>query len=343
MPANLSADLLADRLLDAQVAWLLGRLTGPGLTDRIAEDVDDLLLTGSKLPLGEVATADDIKAVAHLLFTNVPPSTAASTLVGVAADVAYDGPAERFTLADLIDREHVESLADEVLGMTDLAERFLDDLTESPLLAALASRFVGRIVNDVVAMNQAVADKIPGLGSLVSFGTGAAGKVLGAADKGFQQVLGDTAGKGAAFAMRRLNKVVIETLKDPSTREAVLEVFDLYADKPVVRLDQLGSREDATRVAGLLQDIVIAGAPTEPVLALVDALVDGFFATYGEHPVSALLEDLDLTRDDLVTHATAIVPRILEKAAAAGELERLLRARLEPFFASPEVAAILAD
>jgi len=342
MPPASSAASTANRLLDAQVTWLLGRLTGPGLTDRIAEDVDDLLLTGSKLPLGEVATAADIKAVAHLLFTNVPPSTAASTLVGVAADIAYDGPADRFTLADLIDREHVESLADEVLGMTDLAERFLDDLTESPLVAALASRFVGRIVNDVVAMNQAVADKIPGLGSLVSFGTGAAGKVLGAADKGFQQVLGDTAGKGAAFAMRRLNKVLVETLKDPGTRDAVLEVFDLYADKPVVRLDQLGSREDATRVAGLLQDIVIAGAPTEPVLALVDALIDGFFATYGEHPVSALLEDLDLTRDDLVAHATAIVPRVLEQAKESGELERLLRARLEPFFASPEVAAILA-
>jgi len=341
MPPTSSATSVADRLLDAQVAWLLDRLTGPGLTDLIAEDVDDLLLTGSKLLLGDLVTPEDIKEVARLLVTNVPPSTAATTLVGVAADVAYDGPAERFTLADLIDREHVESLADEVLGMTDLAEKFLDQLTESPLVATLSSRFVGRIVNDVVQMNQAVADKIPGLGSLVSFGAGAAGKVIGAADKGFQQVLGDTAGKGATFAMRRLNKVVVETLKDPTTKDAVLEVFDLYADKPVVRLDQLGSREDAARVAGLLQDIVIAGAPTAPVLALVDALIDGFFTTYGEHPVSALLDDLDLGRDDLVAHATAIVPRILDQARDSGELERLLRARLAPFFASPEVAAIL--
>lgn len=333
----------ADRLLDAQISWLLGRLSGPGLPDLIAEDVDDLLLSGSKLSLGDLVTPQDIKEVARLLVTTVPPSTAASTLVGVAADVAYDGPAERFTLADVIDREHVESLADEVLGMTDLAEKFLDQLTESPLVATLSSRFVGRIVNDVVQMNQAVADKIPGLGSLVSFGTGAAGKVMGAADKGFQQVLGDTAGKGATFAMRRLNKVLIETLKDPTTKDAVLEVFDLYADQPVVRLEQLGSREDATRIAGLLQDIVIAGAPTEPVMALVDALIDGFFVTYGEHPVSALLDDLDLTRDDLVVHATAIVPRILDRAHDSGEFERLLRTRLEPFFASPQVAAILAD
>jgi hypothetical protein len=332
---------VAGRLLDAQVGWLLGRLTGPELPSVIGQEVDDLLAAGSGIPLNKLLGAAEIKDIARLLLDKVPASTAASTLVQVAADVAYAGPAEQFTLADLIDRDHVASLTDEVLGNADLAERFLDSLTESPLVATLASRFVGRIVSDVVQMNQAMADKIPGVGSLVSFGTSAAGKMFGAADKQLQQVLGDTAGKSAVFAMRRLNKIVVETLKDPGTRDAVLEVFDLYADKPVTRLDQLGTRDDARRVAGLLQDIVIAGAPTPPVLALIDALVDGFFATYGEHPVTVLLDELAITRDDLVTHATAIAPGLLAAAQESGELERLLRARLEPFFASPEVAAIL--
>ena len=335
-------DDLAGRLLDAQVAWLLGRLTGPEVSDVIARDVDDLLAAGSRITVSDVITAADVKAVARLVVEKVPPSTAASTLVAMSADVAYDGPPEPFTLADLIDREHVEGLLDEALGLTDLAEKFLDQLTESPLVATVASRFVGRIVNDVVAANRAVAERIPGVGSLVSFGANAAGRVIGAADKQLEQVLGDTAGKSAAFVMRRLNKVVLDTMKDPTARDAVLEVYDLYADQPVVRLDQLGRRADVHRAAGLLQDIVIAGAPTDAVLALVDALVDGFFATYGDQPVSALLEDLDLTRDDLVVHATAIVPQVIAAAHASGDLERLVRDRLAPFFASDEVAAILA-
>jgi hypothetical protein len=334
-------DDLASRLLDAQVAWLLGRLTGPDLPTLIAEDVDDLLATGRRITLGSLVTADDVKQIVRLLVEKVPPSTAASTLVAMAADVAYDGPPEPFSLADLVDRDHVEGLVDEALGLTDLAEKFLDQLTESPLVATMASRFVGRIVNDVVAANRAAAEKIPGVGSLVSFGANAAGKVIGAADRQLEQVLGDTAGKGAVFVMRRLNKVVLETLKDPTACDAVLQVYDLYADQPVERLDQLGRRKDVHRVAGLLQDIVIAGAPTDAIVALVDALVDGFFATYGEHPVSALIDDLALTRDDLVTHATAIVPGLLASAEESGELERLVRARLQPFFDSPEVAAIL--
>jgi hypothetical protein len=329
----------ADRLLDAQVAWLIEQLTGPELPGLITQDVDELLATGARLPVSSLVGPDQVKGVIHLVLDKVPASSAASTLVGAAADVAYDGPAEQFTLADVIDRENVESLIGEVLGMTDLAEKFLDQIAESPLVASLASRFVGRIVGDMVQANQAMADKIPGLGSLVSFGTNAAGKVVGAG----QQVLGDTAGKGATFAMRRLNKVVIDTLKDPAARDAALQVFDLYADEPVLRVNQLGSREDAQRLAGLLQDIVIAGAPTEPVIALVDALVDAFFATYGEHPATTLIDDLSITRDDLVAHATAIVPGLLASAHDSGELDRLIRARLAPFFSSPAVAAILGS
>lgn len=337
----MSIQSLADRLLDAQVAWLLGQLTGSDLDALIAIDIDELLTSGSRIPLGDLVDADAVKDVARLIVDKIPSSSAASTLVLVAADVLYDGPAEKFTLGDLIDREHVASLTDEVLGSADLAEKFLDDLTRSPLVASLSARFVGRIVNDVVQANRAVAEKIPGVGSLVSFGANAAGKMMGAADKQFEQLLGETAGKGAAFAMRRLNKVVLDTLKDPTTREAVLEVFDLYADEPVTRLDKIAERDDIRRIAGLLQDIAIAGAPTAPVVALVDALIDGFFATYGEHPVTTLLDELDVTRDDLVQHASALVPGLLAAAHRSGELERLIRVRLAPFFASEEVRAIL--
>lgn len=337
------APTVAEQLLNAQVAWLVDQLTGPELPDLIAQDVDELLATGSRLPVRSLVGPAEVKSLIHLVLDKVPPSAAASTLVEAAADVAYDGPAENFTLADIVDRENVESLVGEVLGMTDVAEKFLDQIADSPLVAGLASRFVGRIVGDMVQANQAMADKIPGLGSLVSFGTSAAGKVVGAADKQLQQVLGDTAGKGATFAMRRLNKVVIDTLKDPTARDAALQVFDLYADKPVVRINQLGTREDIQRLAGLIQDIVIAGAPTEPVVALVDALVDAFFATYGDLPATTLLDDLGITRNDLVDQAAAIVPGLLAAAHESGELDRLIRARIAPFFSSPAVTAILGS
>ena len=168
---------------------------------------------------------------------------------------------------------------------------------------------MGRIVNDVIAGNRAVAEKIPGVGSLVSFGAKTAGKAIGKTGEQFGELFGDATAKGAEFAMGRLNKIIIATLKDPSTRAAVLEVFDPYADEKVGRLDQLMSVEDVRRIGGIGQDVVIAAAVSEPVLLLVDALIDGFFTVYGDSPAAEVLDDLDLSQDTLVEYAVGGAPR----------------------------------
>lgn len=332
---------LAQQLLDAQVAWFLGRFNGEE-ADALADDVlDDLVALGEQVRLGELIGADDAKAAVRLLLERVPASTAASTFVAVVADVAKAGPGEPFTLADLLQRDHVEGLLAEAFGLADVAETFLDQIAESPLVATVASRFLGRVVADVLATNRAVAEKVPGLGSLVSLGSSVAGKMASAADKQFEALLGDTAGKGATFAMRRLNRVVVETLKDPTAQQAVLEIFDLYADRPIGQFTAQASAEDLHRVAGLVQDVVIAGAASDPLLALADSLVDGFFAVYAETPVSAVVEDLGISPDDVRAHLHRALPPLLKAAVGSGEVERILRLRLEPFFASPAVAALL--
>ncbi len=330
----------AERLLDAQVTWLLERLTDD-LPALVADAVDDLLTLGLTVRVGNVIDAASVTRLIGQLLETVPASAAASTFVGVAADATYDGPAQRVTLADVVERDHVELLVTELLRLGAPAEAFLDGLADSPMAAAVASRFVGRIVNEVLATNRAVAEKIPGVGSLVSLGSSMAGKVVGAADKQFEALLGDTAGKGATFAMRRLNKVLLETLRDPATKAAVLQVFDLYADTPLEGTSRLGDREDAHRIAGLLQDIVIAGAASDAVEGLVATLAEGFLEVYRDEPVSTLVEDLGFSRDDLVTRAQAAAAPAVTAAVASGEVEQLLRARLEPFFTSPQVVAIL--
>jgi len=333
-------DDLAHRLLDAQVAWAIGQLTGPELPELLPSHVDEILGVASRVTVGAAVAADDVKALIRLLADRLPPSTAASTIAEIAAHAIHEGPAEPFSMADVIDRAHVERIVDEALDSTDLLEAVLDDLTRSPAVAALASRFLGLIVQDVLATNRAVAEKIPGMGSLVSLGANAAGMFMGVADKQIEQLVGGTAGKGAVFAMGRLNKVLLETLRDPAARTALVEIYDLYADQPIAARG-LGELVDLERVAGLVQDVAIDVLPSEPALALVDRLVDAFFNVYGEHPITALVDDLGITRDDIVAHATALAPRLLAAARESGELERLVRARLEPFYASAAVQEIL--
>ena len=334
-------DTLAARLLDAQVAWVIGRLTGAELPERIEEVVDELLALGRQVTINAAAPAELAKEVVHALLQELPASAAASTLVSVAADATYDGPSETFTLAEVIERDHVEQALAELFAHPDALAAFLDQIAESPLVSGLTTRFVGKLVAEVVATNRAVAEKIPGMGSLVSLGAGMAGKVVGAADKQFEGLLGDTAGKGTTFAMRRLNKVLIDSLQDPQAQQAALQVFDMYADTPLGGVEPLGDREGAHRVAGLAQEIAINGLASAPALALVDTLIDGFLAAYGEESPTTLVEDLGADRDLLVARAQAVAPPLIAAAIASGEVEAMVRRQLAPFWESPEVIALL--
>lgn len=329
----------SERLLDAQVAWLVGRLTGDELADLVEHDLAAVLDLAARTDLATFVDTDTAKAVVRAALVTVPASAGASTLVALLADVAHDGPEASYTLRELVDREDVERLADAALSRTDLLATVLDDLSASPLMTALASRFVSRLVSEVLQSNRAVADKIPGVGALFALGMGAAGAMAGAADKQLEGVLG----LGAGFATRRLNKVVVDTLRDPAARAAVLEVYDLYADRPLPHLRDSASRDDVHRAAGLAQDLAIAAAASEPAAALADALVDAFWGVYGDHPVSAFAVDLGLDQETLLPHVQRVAAAAVAAAHEDGTLERLLRERLAPFFSSAEVAAILDD
>ena len=271
----------------------------------------------------------------------VPGSAAVGGIIEMVTEVILEGPAEPFPIGELVDRERFEVLLDELLALNPLLERALERLTASPLVGTIATRFVSRIVGEVLQANKAVADKVPGLGALMSFGTSAASKVVGAADKQLEGLLGDTVGKGGTLAVRRLNRILIETLRDPTTRDAVLEVWDLVAQAPVGGLSQYADRDDITGLVDAAHDLTISTLAGERVAELGAAIVDGFFERFGRHTLTELLTELDLSRSDLVADLVRIAPGVVDALRESGDLERILRAQLEPFYSSPAVAAAL--
>ena len=333
---------LAQELHDAQVAWILDQLLGDKLAEVVTADVDTVLSVAGEHQLSDLVDAGEVKRVARSLFATVPGSTGADALVRRTAEVLHQGPDERFSLGEVVGRDHVEAIVKEVLHGSRLAEKTLDDLARSPLMATVASRFVGRLVGEVLAANKTAAAKVPGLGSLVSLGTGAASMVMGAADKQFEALLGSATGKGATFAARRLNKVLLETLQDPTTRDAVMQVWDMYSDKPLPPPKAYVSQEDMVGFAEVLRLAAADAAGSGPVGNLVDAIIDGFFSVYGDHPLTTLLAELEISRDELVADVTSFVGATARSLHEAGVLEGVVQKRLEPFWTSPEVAALLS-
>ncbi|MFN8191372.1 MAG: hypothetical protein U0R78_13215 [Nocardioidaceae bacterium] len=342
-PSSTRGAALAQRLLDAQVAFHLERLSGDRLAPTIAALVDRALASGARHPIEDLVDREAaVGAVVRTLRT-ASTSAAVSGIVEAVVDVLMAGPDERYPVGDLAERAQVEALVDSLLAFHPVVERFVDGLAGVPLVGTTASRFMGRVAAEVLRANKAVADKVPGLGSLMSLGTNAATKVVGSADKRLDGLIGDTMGKGGALAVRRLNRVVVETLRDPVTREAVLQAWDVIAEEDVTGLGEHATRDQVADVADALHDLAITALATDQAGDLVAALVDAFLERFGGYTPTELLAELDLTRDDLVADAVALARPAIEALQASGDLEALLRAELEPFFDSDEVSALLDE
>lgn len=342
-PSPSQVDPVAQRLLDAQVAHHLARLTDDRLATTVPALVDDLLRLGGSRQLEDLIDRAAVTEVVVAALRSVPSSAAVSGIVELTVTLLLEGPAEPYPLGDLAERPQVEALVDSLLALDPVLERFVDGLAGVPMVGTAASRFMGRVAGEVLRANKAVADRVPGLGSLMSMGTNAASRMVGAADKQLDGLIGDTMGKGGALAVRRLNRVVVETLRDPVTREAVLQAWDLLAEEDVTGLSDYATRRQIGDVADAVHDLAITGLATDHAGELVAAVVGAFFDRFGGYTPAELLDELDLTRDDLVDDAVALAPSIVAALRESGALEVLLRAQLEPFYASAEVTEILGS
>jgi hypothetical protein len=263
----------------------------------------------------------------------------------VFADAIYDNIARNddYTLGDVVDREPVEALLEKLFGMHQFQERVLERLTESPLIATVASKFVDKLIDDFMESNRQMAAKIPGVGSLVSFGTSAAKSARKAAEKATDGTfIGEMAGKGAQFALKRTNNAIREMLRDSPVHGAAMEFWDLHAGEPVSGLRAYLTQLDLRELAEIGYRIVTTTREKEYFGLLLDECVEVFFTKYGDHTLAGLLPELGISADDIRTEILRYGPGVVAAAKRNGVLAKLIRERLEPFYTSDAVLEILA-
>ncbi|MCW2819076.1 MAG: hypothetical protein JWR42_1863 [Marmoricola sp.] len=333
------------RLLDAQVTWVLDELTGDALADTVAADVGRVLEVAGRLSLGDVVAVADVQEIARRLVVEVTGSEVVESIaVPEALAVRRTLAADTTLLGDVVDRDDVEALVSRVVRMHTVRDHVLDHLAESPAAVQLTARLVGRIVADVLSQNRARAEKLPGMSSLLSLGTGAVSRVgkVGVGDFQLDRLVGDAMGAGAQYTMRRTTTIVRELVTDDALQQAAMELWDLQAAEPVGQLAGVVTEEDLTDLVGRVRDLVTGVRDTETAARIVDACGATFFETHAETDLASLLAGLGLTEDRLTQDVRRLAGPVLEAARADGVLERVVRARLAPFWASPEVAELLA-
>jgi hypothetical protein len=333
---------LAERLLDAQVKFVIAEITGDRLAEVIDRDVRDIFAVAQEIVVGNAISRVHVKAIAHRYIERVGDSSVIELMATDIADAVYAlAAADEHELGAVIGRDHVEALVGKVLSMRTTRDRALEQLTESPVVATVASWFVNKIVTDFMQANADLAERVPGVGQLFGAGRRAAGMVRGQADRHLGDVLGDVAGRGAQFALRRLTRAIRETIDEAPLSEAAMEIWDLHAEEPMSNLREYLTHADLRELVSIIHEIWLTLRDTEYFLAAVDAGVDVFFDNYGSFTIGRLLSELGVEQDQLAGDAQLLVPPAIDALKATGLLEQLIRARLEPFWNSEAALTLL--
>jgi hypothetical protein len=329
---------LADGLLEAQVQFILDELSGARLREVIGQAVDDVLDIASRQVLGVVVDAERVKLVVRRIGDRAVGSPLVADLVEQISDALYAVEAsDEHLLEAVVPRERVDAIVVKVLSMRTAQDRAMDRLAQSPLVSALAATFVSKIIADFVAQNRAMAQKVPGMSSLFSLGTSAANMVRNPLD----QFFGDAAERSAQYAMRRTNNAIRDLVTDARLREAAMEVWDLQAQEPVGALRDYLEEQDLRELARLGYELLLDARGTAFFGEMLDACVEVVFARYGEWDLAGLLTEVGIERDAVVDDLIELAEPIVEAAKSDGALADLIRARLEPFFHSAPVLALL--
>jgi hypothetical protein len=325
------------RLLEAQIKFVQAQLVPDSFAGLVETEVDHALSAAGELVLDRLVSRDQIKATARKYVATMQIHGSIPELADEIATRVYGHRAQDENLiGEVVDTKHIEEFVAKLLELPLVRER----LPQSPLAISAVSWWMYRIANDVVVRNREVAERVPGVSSLLAAGGKIVGRVAPDARLDLDLRLRELAERGARFLLDRARASGGSPDESP-VYDAVIDLWQEQADEPMSSFRQYLSQEDLEDLFVIGYEFWLAFRGTAYLRSLVDEGIDFFFDKYGDFTLRELLEEFGIEREDLVEEALRFAPPVIQVLSENGMLAAFLRRRLEPFFLSDTVLALL--
>lgn len=324
---------LALRVLDAHVAFTKEQLLQPaGFLELVVEEVDGLLDEAEELTLAESVTREQIKAVAHKYAVQIPVEGAIPELVGeVAARLYHHRANDEIPVGEVVDSRRFDELAAAVAEM-GVTHRLVRLVLSSPVTVDACVEAVQRAV--VTAVDDGRHAEGGGLGQTLR---GALARLAEPAMPAIENGVGRLTRTGARFVLRGNRADADDVLLDTAR-----ETWRKHTGDSIGSFRDLVSAEDVEDAVVLTFEFWRTFRDTDYFHALLDEGIDHVFDKYGDTPLTELLAELGIGREDLIEEALRFGPSVLGKLDERGYLDTVVRRRLAPFYASAQFRAAVA-
>lgn len=323
-----------EAMLEAHVAYEMGRLTGPGLADTVNDEVGALFTWLGTVTLADVVDADAVTAAAVRVVRELPDSGLAQQSPAVLEALRRAVRESPDTVGDLVTQDDAVRWATTIAAMDEARDTLLTQLTSSGSYSRLVAHVVYYGVKSYLLTENALAKRIPGASSLVRLGQRSLGAAAPGLEANVDKQLVAFVDSSIADTVRESRRFLDRMLDEASVEQSAAEGWAAVADHPVSGSADVLTEAEANALADLVWEQWTALRQTTTVENIVDAVVRGFIETNAQRPARDVLADVGVTDAWVAEWLTPVLDASLADDGVRTFVEARVRARLEGFYAS---------
>jgi hypothetical protein len=325
----------AQKILDAHVQFDLARLASPRREELVEAEVQAAFGWLSEVQVKDVVDPEELVVALRAIASQLEFTDETSALVRSAIRSAFAvADNNKTTVAELIPRESFESIAQAAIGMTELREALLEQVTNSDVYSQLMSHVIYQGIKKYLQDENVIARKVPGASALMKIGQSAintaAPKLEQAVDKQLTAFVNANVQDNIRESRRYMSSVL-----DQQVLTAVAE--ELWATNSKLTMGELaalvGPAEVEQLIGGVAQSLDHLRS-SEFLPAVATRVLKDFVKVQGDRTVADLLTDLGISAESLANTIKLAISPVVEQALSDGYIESRLRAHYEPFYQS---------
>ena len=330
-----STDEISRQLLELHLQHELASFDDASFMRWLTEESEIILGWLRSIKLNQLVTAKSIKAVIRRnVVEREIPDAVLETIIAATACLVDSKKHKSTPLNEIISGGLFEELVDETLELEQSQREFLTRIIDLPIYKGLISGVLYQAIVNYIYEHNIVSKNIPGVTSLLKMSQRVvnftAPKLTGAVENNVRSYISNNLN----FLLDESKLFLAESLTVDEMKSSAMDFFEMLDDETLSEL-QAGLDSDNVRGFILLGfEFWLHFRETHYFRSACDLMVDFFFKKYGNTKLAVLLDNLEITQQQLIKEAGAFAPRILNTLKRSGQLEGLIRRRLDSFYSS---------
>jgi hypothetical protein len=332
---SLSPEDIANNLLELHVKHEMAALNTTTLMSWFKEESDTVFEWLRTVKINQLVTQKSVNETIqrNVVEREIPGSIA--EIAGEAATKLFTSEQHKNTiLNEIITTHEIEEFVDKALELEEQRKDGLDRIIDLPIYTDLISGVLYQAIVNYIYENNVFSKKVPGVASMLKFGSSVISKTIPKLEGAVEDNVRSYISNNLGLIITESKLFLENNMTDEELKTSTMDLWDFVEGKSLGELQTGIDSLDLSEFVVLGYEFWLRFRKSEYFKNCYELIVEYFFDKYGENDLSMLFDDFMMTPERIVEEAERFTPQLLETLKESGQLEGLVRRRLENFYTS---------